>query len=75
MAPFFKKQQAFAEVVLPLKAGGDNFNSSPDHFLSHETIIGSADFRLPVGVKFSNSKITLKGNRFRLHARDEILTF
>lgn len=62
MAPFKKKQQAIAEIVLPSKAGGDAFNSSPDHFLSHETVRGQAVFKLPTGVDLSHSKITLQGS-------------
>lgn len=61
MAPFFKKQQILAEIELAPKPQGDTFNSSPDHFLSHETIVGTAIFTLGPDTKFDHSKITLKG--------------
>lgn len=61
MAPFKKKQQTLAEIVLASKPDGDTFNSSPDHFLSHETVTGTAIFTLAPDAKFHHSKITLKG--------------
>ena len=62
MAPFLKKQtQALAEIKLPSSKSGDTFNSSPHHFLSHETIVGDAVFTLAPGTSFDHSKIQLKG--------------
>lgn len=63
MAPFKKKQQPLAKIQLAPapKAGGDKFNSSSDHFLSHETVTGTAIFTLGADAKFDHSKITLNG--------------
>jgi len=61
MAMFKRKQHALAEIVLSPKAGGESFSSTPDHFLSHETISGYAQFTLPAADKFSHAEITLKG--------------
>lgn len=74
MAPFKKKQRTLAEIALAPKTDRDTFNSSPDHFLSHETISGTAIFALEPDVKFDHAKITLKGMLMSTNILDKSLT-
>ena len=58
----FRSKQAKSVAEIHLSPNVDHTSTSqPNVWLSNEDIKGSAIFRLPPGVDFSHSKITLRG--------------
>jgi hypothetical protein len=58
----FRSKQAKSVAEIHLSPNVDHtLTSQPNVWLSNEDIKGSAIFRLPPGVEFSHSKITLRG--------------
>ena len=58
----FRSKQAKSVAEIHLSPNVEHTSASqPNVWLSNEDIKGSAIFRLPPGVDFSHSKITLRG--------------
>lgn len=70
MALFKRKQHSsHIQIRLAPRSNDYHFYTSPDHYLSNETINGCAVVKLAHGAEFSHSKVTLKGQCIELPIR------
>lgn len=59
----FKKAAHSTHITIRLtpRSNEDHFYTSPDHYLSNETVSGCAIVKTSRATDFSHAKITLKG--------------